>query len=359
VAQADEASELGELLEARRGREVAALGEVAFASTADGWKSSGVRVDRGQAVSLFTFGEGQAAPQGASSPSSLVWVRIGASDIVPLGGDAWSFVAWDEGELELGTRPPAVNWLDCKGRLAGEAASAARHELAVTTRVVAWAGDLESGLGAVGDHALLTATRDGYRAEPTLPAGFRPVCYLPYSRVFHAFDENGRHGIHGLAPATAGIVKKAVDLPLGDDSEISFEWRYDTLPAKGPETDPRHHDYSSIAVEFDNGQDITWMWGTHVEAGTSFHCPLPWWDQRETHIVLESGPEGLGEWRRYTRPIAADYDSAVGGERPKRIVGVWFISVGVFGGDTADARWANVVLKSKGEEIVVFDQGGR
>ena len=82
---------------------------------------------------------------------------------------------------------------------------------------------------------------------------------------------------------------------------------------------------------------------------------MTWWDQRETHLVLQSGREGLGEWFTHTRRIADDYDRAVGGERPRRIVGLWFISVGAFGGELADATFANVTVRSGGRTVSVFD----
>ena len=92
-----------------------------------------------------------------------------------------------------------------------------------------------------------------------------------------------------------------------------------------------------------------------LEAETSFRCPLPWWDQRETHIVLRSGEEGLGEWESHTRLVARDYIEAVGEPLPERIVGVWFI-VNEFGGDArAAAQFANVEIRASDSAIQIFD----
>jgi hypothetical protein len=250
-----------------------------------------------------------------------------------------------------------VNWERCDGTLPATAASAPAEALDLAVVAAAWKSPPEAALAALdtlSEHeAVARAKADLERLRP-LPAGFRSLCYLRRTNVFEAWEGDGRRGVWGNAASSAGIIKQAVDLPLDRSSEISFEWRYDALHALGPETEARHHDYSSIAVEFDNGQDITWMRSPHLEAGTMFRCPLQWWDRRETHLVLQGGREDVGVWQSHTRRILDDYERAVGGKPPTRIVGVWFISVGVFGGTTPDTKYANVVLRSGGQTVDVF-----
>jgi hypothetical protein len=52
--------------------------------------------------------------------------------------------------------------------------------------------------------------------------------------------------------------------------------------------------YLSIAVEFENGQDLTYYWSAALPEETAYRCPLPWWDRHETHIAMRSGSAGLG-----------------------------------------------------------------
>ncbi|HUP23191.1 MAG TPA: DUF3047 domain-containing protein [Thermoanaerobaculia bacterium] len=327
---------------------------VAFASSADRWKRSGVRVSEGESLTLFGFGEGVGA---------RVWVRIGDADIVNLGESTWSFPAWASGEVELAVRPQGqgINWERCDGTLPAAAAAAAAlaaEPLDLAVVVAAWKSPVAEALAAFPEHEAVARAKSDLEATLPLPAGFRSICYLRRTNVFQAWEGDGRRGLWGHAASSAGIIKKAVDLPLDPQSEITFEWRHDALHSLGPETEARHHDYSSIAVEFDNGQDITWLRSPHLEAGTSFACPLAWWNTRETHIVLQGGRDDLGVWQRHTRNLLDDYDMAVGDRvatRPTRIVGVWFISVGAFGGTTPDTKYANVVLRSGGRSVEVFE----
>jgi hypothetical protein len=330
---------------------VAAAGAARFESTAERWKSTGVSVTEGQGVTLFGFGKDVGA---------RVWVRIGSADIVNLGEETYSFRSWSSGEIEVAAPPAGVNWERCDGKLPASAGSLPAEALDLAVVAVAWTSPPEEALAALSkqsEHEAVTRAKGDLERMRPLPAGFRSVCYLRRTNVFEAWEGDGRRGVWGNAASSAGIIKKAVDLPLDRSSEISFEWRYDALHALGPETDASHHDYSSIAVELDNGQDITWMRSPHLEAGTMFRCPLPWWDQRETHIVLSGGRDGLGEWQQHTRRILDDYEKAVGGVPPTRIVGVWFISVGIFDGTTPDTKYANVVLRSGGQTVDIFGDG--
>ncbi|MDC6711173.1 DUF3047 domain-containing protein, partial [Leclercia adecarboxylata] len=106
------------------------------------------------------------------------------------------------------------------------------------------------------------------------------------------------------------------------------------------------HDYLSIAVEFENGLDLTYLWSSSLPVGTHFRCPLPSWDQRETHWVVRSGAAELGRWLDEKRPILEDYRAAIGGPDPARVVAVWLIAVSLFQRDVGDCAYAGIALSN-------------
>jgi hypothetical protein len=114
------------------------------------------------------------------------------------------------------------------------------------------------------------------------------------------------------------------------------------LPAKAAENIPIAHDYLSIAVEFDNGKDLTYLWSRELPAGQSFPCPLEGWKDRETHIVARSGSGDLGKWLNESRNVWDDYRQAVGGALPSRIVRVWLIANSVFGRGEGKAQFGDI-----------------
>jgi hypothetical protein len=191
-------------------------------------------------------------------------------------------------------------------------------------------------------------------AKRELPAGFAYLAEFAGANVFERWSDPTHRGVHSITSGDVGIIRKPIDLPLTATTELEFDWKYVALPALGPETDAATHDYHSVAVEFDNGQDLTWFWSRELAPGTKFRCPLPNWDQRETHMVLQSGRQGLGEWATHRRPIAEDYAEAVGGEKPARIVAVWFIANSYFGKQPGEAYFANVRLRDGDRVVEVF-----
>ena len=118
------------------------------------------------------------------------------------------------------------------------------------------------------------------------------------------------------------------------------------------------HDYLSIAVEFDNGLDLTYLWSAALPVGTVFRCPLPWWDQRETHQVVRSGAAGLGHWVAEEQSLLADYERAIGGPVPARIVGVWLIAVAILQRGRGECDYRGIELRSAGGTRSIGPAGG-
>ena len=104
------------------------------------------------------------------------------------------------------------------------------------------------------------------------------------------------------------------------------------------------HDYISVAILFDNGQDMSYVWSSELAEGTVFRCPLPDSNARETHLVIRSDPSEIGQWLREERNISADYERYIGGPMPKRITQVWLIANTAFQGGTGTARVANISI---------------
>ncbi len=144
----------------------------------------------------------------------------------------------------------------------------------------------------------------------------------------------------------AGILARDVSLENDDDVTISWEWQVDNLPSEVTEEIADTHDYLSVAVLFDNGQDISYVWSSGLEEGTVFRCPLPDWADKETHLVIRSDPSEIGEWLSEKRNLKADYARYIGGEMPSSITQVWLISNSIFQGGVGKARVANISIGS-------------
>jgi hypothetical protein len=332
--------------------------EIVFSRSQEGWRHTGIKMRAGQAATIQAEGAVNLGLPVPASPSLFLWARIGDDgEVFNVASDAYTFAADSDGELFLAVRPAGVYWTDRRGTFPPDFGGIPEYPLDARAEVFVWKDSAESALVtmAATDDVRWQSALLSYRNSPQLPEGFEYLWYLGQTTVFEAYRDAMHAGVRATPSNDGGIIRRALDIPLNEETLVSFDWLYEQLPAKGPETQAQYHDYLSVALEFDNGQDLTWVWSGHLEAGTEFTCPLPWWDQRETHIALQSGERGLGKWHSHTRPVLEDYQSAVGGESPQRIVGVWFINSGVFGDKPGEAIFANVKIRHGNQVTSVFD----
>ena len=301
----------------------------------EGWVDTGVTVQAGESLSLLACGT--AHPAGAEEvrfdPSLLLCRRIrGAQAFDKLPASCDSFTADSSGSLELVVQFPGA-WNDPAGTLAADwPRNGATGGFSVA--VLVWKASADEGL------ALFAASDDsgfGNQAlqrvlDPAvLPQGWSPLWRVGSSEVYRqtagdTWPARIRCNCHG----DGGILKYPVDIPLDASTRLDWRWRVTALPSAVAEDSTPTHDYLSIAVEFDNGLDLTYMWSVSLPVGYAFKCPFPWWDKRETHQVVRSGAADMGRWQDESQPILADYEKAIGGPAPTRIVGVWLIAVSVF-----------------------------
>ena len=102
-----------------------------------------------------------------------------------------------------------------------------------------------------------------------------------------------------------------------------------------------------------NEQDLAYYWSTELPPETTFRCPIPKWQGRETHVVLRSGTAGLGQWMQEERDLYADYRRWVG-EPPARILRVWLIALSMFQHGEGQGEYGAIEFLS-GDEVVIVN----
>lgn len=324
---------------------------VAVPAGAD-WVDTGLVLTAGDRVTLI--GEGRlwlakALGVGVGANTAL-WHKVGEGPIAKSLGNTTSFTADAPGRLFLVAKPPG-EWLDETGRFDPDQPRS-RMTGALTVGVVVWrrAKGLEAAAAAAPSSLFAREVeRQAGWVEP--PGDWRPLWRLGHGPIYREAMVGDRPVIACRTHGDVGILRREVDLPLNDVTRLAWSWRVGALPSTLPEDIQPTHDYLSIAVEFENGRDLTYMWSRALPAGTSFQCPLPWWCERETHLVVRSGEADLGRWLDEDRPLLADYRVAIGGPEPSRVVAVWLIAVSVFQGGTGICDYAGIRLLGEGEAL--------
>lgn len=293
-------------------------------------------------------------------PHFQLWARIGGEGTVFRGvRNGHSFAAPRSGRLFLASYFPG-EWADPTGRLATDPGLYRKVSGGMLVLLVRWADGVtpRDGLAALaraGDGlGLLADEIDRLSAQVEPPDGWRHLWFLGPSEIFSAASsEDGRSCIRCDTHEDVSILQKDAPLALTTGTRLRWRWKVDALPSELPEDTIPTHDYMSIAVEFDNGQDLTYYWSAKLAPGTIYRCPLPTWEPRETHWVLRSGAAGLGQWHEEERSVLDDYRKAIGGEPPARIVRVWLIAVSVFQRQRGRCEWADISLRDGAEAVVV------
>ncbi|MES1944707.1 hypothetical protein PC39_11347 [Salinisphaera sp. PC39] len=265
------------------------------------------------------------------APHFQLWFRIGETGEVFRGTrEGHTVTAERGGRLYLGNYFPG-EWADRQGRLATDAKAYRKTSGGMTVLVLRWREGVDPGgaLAALAAHegappqARAEAGRLRDRIEP--PADWRYLWFLGPAEIYAPADGGMRCHTH----ADVGILRRELRLPLRPDTRLEWQWKVDELPSTLAEDTVPTHDYLSIAVEFDNGQDITWHWSAALPPETVYRCPLPTWRARETHIVIRSGTAGLGRWRSEARNVHDDCVRALGAPAGE-IRAVWLIANSLF-----------------------------
>lgn len=322
------------------------------------WQDTGIDLAPGQALTWFTCGATRVpAVPGLSVPARFqLWARVGAGEVERGTRGHHSLSAARGGRLALGSYFPG-EWTTREGGLAVPPEAYAQVEGLLEVLLIAWAPGVSpaSGLAALqgladGGLAALERARLAHPGAP--PPDWRYLWYLGPSETFSAARHEQHVCIDCATREDAAILQHDAPLPFLPETRLRWQWRVDTLPSAVAEDSLPTHDYLSIAVEFDNGQDLTYMWSAALPAGTVFRCPLPHWDQRETHVVVRSGTRELGQWLAEERDVYADYQAALG-TPPARVLRVWLIAVSLFQKQAGACSYRAISLANAAGEVRV------
>lgn len=319
------------------------------------WQDTGLEVKPGETVTVLLSGRAWLSRHYDISLEApiQVWRRIGQDGAISRGEkETDTFVADTAGTLQLKNLP--VRWLDTKGNYRGDPAAVNPDAGGgVSIALIRWApnSNVKGELArlASGDKVPSWIKDELARlsAASIQPTGWNYLWELGPAGIFSESHGDGRDGgparrIDAHTHNDVAILQKEVNVALTPGTALQWSWKVDQLPAKAAENIAIAHDYLSIAVEFDNGKDLTYLWSKSLPAGLSFGCPLEGWKDRETHVVARSGDADLGKWLSESRDILADYDKAIGGQRPARVLRVWLIANSVFGRGEGHAQFGDI-----------------
>ena len=323
-----------------------------------GWVDSGIEVNVGETVTLLSTGSARVSedPDISMAANLFLWWQIGpAGQIAKFPARTDTFTAQWAGNLRLVAHFPGA-WLDESGGLDPDWPRTAASG-AFTVLILIWKDAVDNGLArfAAFDKTLLGLAEHARILTPIHPPhGWHPLWRVGATEVYRETSTgSGFPRIVCRCADDAGIIRFPAEIALDETTRLSWRWRVTELPSKVAEDQVPTHDYLSIAVEFDNGLDLTYMWSAALPVGSVFRCPLPWWMKRETHQVVRSGRADQGRWLDEEQPVLADYVRAIGGAIPARITGIWLIAVAAFQRGRGQCEYQAIGLSGAGGRLQI------
>ncbi len=322
------------------------------------WTATGIHLQVGQSYTLLADGLvawSERHPHLHGGPGFHLWARVyPGGRIVNLTRNSSSFIADSDGQLELGIY--LGMWRDAYGALDTPPSAYARLRGGLDVVVLVWHGNSLSGLEDVCRRypAIPLANEIArLRAAVTVPQGWDYLLETGTSDIYRDCSSTDRPRICLHAHDDQGILRKPVDFPLTAATRLSWRWRVDEHPSRVAENSSLSHDYVSIATEFDNGRDLTWIWSSSLPLETWFDCPIKAWSGREAHYVVRSGLREMARWCDEQRDVQEDVTRAMG-LAPARIVAVWLICVASFQHGDARACFEAIELSDGARRLSVL-----
>ena len=186
---------------------------------------------------------------------------------------------------------------------------------------------------------------------PGVPAGWQlqtfagqPLVELVRSEIGPAFRIRSE--------ASSFALYRGIVLDLDEYPVLSWAWKVTRLPGGG---DVRHAATDDQAVQVyvvfprwpaprSTSEVIGYIWDTTAPAGARLTSPKA---PNVRLVVVESGRESLGVWRRYQRNVRDDYVAAFG-HRPPRVGSVAVMTDGDDTGSLTEALVGDLAFSSPG-----------
>ncbi|MGY8634323.1 DUF3047 domain-containing protein [Bradyrhizobium sp. 14AA] len=248
-----------------------------------------------------------------------------------------------DGRIEVARS--AAEWANEDGALGTPEDIYKKADVRISGIALLWRGDAAVGvesLLAQGDvGGLLKSELARLERGGKLPPGWSNL--LGFGGGQEVFSQGAGGEIVCDVAGHVSIIERPLPLALASRPRLAWRWKIDQLPSVVAEDQAATHDYLSIGVKFEDGQDLTYVWSEYLPEGKVFRCPLPAWTAIETHMIVRSGKVGLGSWQAHERDVAADYAAHIGGSA-KAISKIWLLAVAPFQRRHGACRYADIAV---------------
>ena len=204
-----------------------------------------------------------------------------------------------------------------------------------------------------------------------IPKGWKELKFskIPKQTVYTVEGKDGQFWVKAVSQASASGILKEVQLDPREYPVLSWKWKVEGLLKNSDPTKKSGDDYPArvyVAFEYDPAQAslfekakygaaklvygkyppkgaLNYVWDARTPKGTTLDNP---YTDRAKMIIVESGPEKVGQWVSGERNVYEDYKKLFG-EEPPRIAFIAVMTDTDNTGESAVAYYDDVVFRKK------------
>jgi len=202
----------------------------------------------------------------------------------------------------------------------------------------------------------------------TLPAGWEPMILLRNKKQTHyeLVNKDDTTVLYARAESASSGLMHKVDIDAEQQQWLHWRWKITSLVNTADNTKRATEDSPvRVILGFDGDKDsmpfadqvlfetarvvtgyefpyatLMYIWENNKPVGTVIGST---YTSRIKMMVAESGSDGIGEWRSFTRNIVEDFEKAFG-EKPGRLIGVGVLTDTDNTGESAEAWYGDIRL---------------
>jgi hypothetical protein len=201
-----------------------------------------------------------------------------------------------------------------------------------------------------------------------LPSGWDPLIILRTKKLteYRLVSERQRTVLHARAASASSGLIKHVSIDPQKQPWLKWQWKIEKLIKSADNTERTKEDSPvRIVLGFDGdkeslpfadqimfetaklvtGHDVPfatlmYIWENKAPVGTVIANSRT---GRIKKVVAASGPDGIAQWRDFTRNVVEDYQNAFG-EKPGRLIGIGVLTDTDNTGETVEAWYGDIRL---------------
>jgi len=190
-----------------------------------------------------------------------------------------------------------------------------------------------------------TVLVDFSTARETVPQGWE-LSVKTGEPHLQLVQDNGQQALRMRSEQASFALQKQVHIALKEAPWLVWQWKVTELPRGG---DFRHSDTddqaAQLVVAFSSSRFLTYIWDSTAPKGLVASAPAPLL-KKIFAVVVQSGPQGLGNWITERRNLIDDYKKAFDGE-PEVIEGVRIQINSQYTQSRAEAYWHSIAVTAK------------